>query len=145
MKDIAAKNSPDIKMEKTFYRYGDDGKLIDVPASDFKIGEKIQVRIMVTVKRDMNYVTITDARPAAFEPVDQVPTYNWSDGIFMLRETRDSATNIFINGMPKGTFAIKYDVFVNNKGTFNSGLANIQSLYAPQLVAHSNGTIITVE
>ena len=145
MKDVAAKNSPDIKMEKTFYRYGDDGKLIDVPASDFKIGEKIQVRIMVTVKRDMNYVTITDARPAAFEPVDQVPTYDWSDGIFMLRETRDSATNIFINGMPKGTFAIKYDVFVNNKGTFNSGLANIQSLYAPQLVAHSNGTIITVE
>lgn len=145
MKDVAAKDSPDIKMEKTFYRYGDDGKLIDVPASDFKIGEKIQVRIMVTVKRDINYVTITDARPAAFEPVDQVPTYDWSDGIFMLRETRDSATNIFINGMPKGTFAIKYDVFVNNKGTFNSGLANIQSLYAPQLVAHSNGTIITVE
>lgn len=145
MNKVSAKDSPDIKMVKTFYRYGDDGKLIDVPASDFKLGEKIQVRITVTTKRDMNYVTITDARPAAFEPVDQLPTYDWSDGIFMLRETRDSATNIFINGMPKGTFAIKYDVFVNNKGTFNSGLASIQSLYAPQLTAHSNGTVITIK
>lgn len=145
MNKVSAKDSPDIKMVKTFYRYGDDGKLIDVPASDFKLGEKIQVRITVTTKRDMNYVTITDARPAAFEPVDQLPTYDWSDGIFMLRETRDSATNIFINGMPKGTFAIKYDVFVNNKGTFNSGLASFQSLYAPQLTAHSNGTVITIK
>ena len=93
----------------------------------------------------MNYVAITDQRPAAFEPVDKVPTYDWRDGIFMLRETRDAQTNIFVTGLPKGTFVIAYDVYVNNAGQFASGIATAQCLYAPQHVAHSAGTTVTTK
>lgn len=143
MSEVSKADSDVISIEKKFYRYGEDGVLESVPATEFRLGDKIQVRLTVNVTKDMNYVALTDERPAAFEPVDQVPVYDWRDGIYTLRETRDSSTNIFISGLPKGTFILKYDVYVNNAGTFSSGIAEIQCQYAPQMVAHSAGAVIT--
>ena len=143
MSEVGKADSDVISIEKKFYRYGEGGILESVPATEFRLGDKIQVRLTVNVSKDMNYVALTDERPAAFEPVDQVPVYDWRDGIYTLRETRDSNTNIFISGLPKGTFVLKYDLYVNNAGTFSSGIAEIQCQYAPQMVAHSAGAVIT--
>ena len=62
-----------------------------------------------------------------------------------MRETRDSATNIFFNRLMKGTRVITYDVFVNNAGTCSSGIATLQCQYAPQQVAHTAGTTVTAQ
>ncbi len=98
----------------------------------------------LTVKsgRDIQYVAIDDERAAALEPLDQTPTPLYSEGICFYRENRDSSTNFFITNLPKGTYMISYELSVNNAGTFASGIATIQSQYAPELSAHSSGTIL---
>ena len=145
MKDVNKKSSSDVKLEKKFYRYNNDGILENVASTQFKVGDRIQVRLTVRTERDMDYVAITDERPALFEPVDQLPAYEWKEGTFYMRETRDSSTNIFFTRLSKGTRVITYDVFVNNAGNFSSGIATLQCQYAPQITAHSAGQEISAE
>lgn len=145
MAEVENASSSDIRIEKTFYRYGNDGKLESLPVSEFKIGDRLQVRIVIKTARDLDYVALTDDRAAIFEPVDQLPVYEYAEGTRYLRETRDSATNIFFNRLMKGTRVITYDVFVNNAGTCSSGIATLQCQYAPQQVAHSAGTTVTAK
>ena len=145
MAEVGNASSSDIRIEKTFYRYGNDGKLESLPVSEFKIGDRLQVRIVIKTARDLDYVALTDDRAAIFEPVDQLPVYEYAEGTRYLRETRDSATNIFFNRLMKGTRVITYDVFVNNAGTCSSGIATLQCQYAPQQVAHSAGTTVTAK
>ena len=38
----------------------------------------------------------------------------------------------------------KYDMYVNNEGEFSSGIATIQSQYAPQITAHSAGNTLNI-
>lgn len=145
MAEVENASSSNIRIEKTFYRYGNDGKLGSLPVSEFKIGDRLQVRIIIKTARDLDYVALTDDRAAIFEPVDQLPVYEYAEGTRYLRETRDSATNIFFNRLMKGTRVITYDVFVNNAGTCSSGIATLQCQYAPQQVAHSAGTTVTAK
>ena len=145
MVEVENASSSDIRIEKTFYCYGNDGKLESLPVSEFKIGDRLQVRIVIKTARDLDYVALTDDRAAIFEPVDQLPVYEYAEGTRYLRETRDSATNIFFNRLMKGTRVITYDVFVNNAGTCSSGIATLQCQYAPQQVAHSAGTTVTAK
>jgi uncharacterized protein YfaS (alpha-2-macroglobulin family) len=91
----------------------------------------------------MEYVAITDNRAACFEPVEQLPAPIITEGIYFYRENRDAATNMFVNRLPKGTYLLSYEVYVNNSGTFSSGIASIQSQYAPELSAHSAGTTLS--
>ena len=145
MAEVENASSSDIRIEKTFYRYGNDGKLESLPVSEFKVGDRLQVRIVIKTARDLDYVALTDDRAAIFEPVDQLPVYEYAEGTRYLRETRDSATNIFFNRLMKGTRVITYDVFVNNAGTCSSGIATLQCQYAPQQVAHTAGTTVTAQ
>ncbi len=145
MNEVAKASSSDIKIEKQFYRYDAGGKLESTSTSKLKVGDKLQVRITIKTGRDLSFVALTDQRPAAFEPVDQLPTYEWKERSLYLRETRDASTNVFFTFIDKGTRVITYDVYVNNAGTFSNGIASLQCQYAPQIVAHSNGTMITAE
>jgi len=115
-----------------------------VTADTISVGDRVKVLLTVTVNRDMEYVVIDDQRAAAFEPVDQLPGYIYSEGIAFYRENGDESTNMFITYMPKGTYQLEYELNVNNAGTFTSGLATIQSQYAPALTAHSAGCLYKI-
>lgn len=145
MKEVQQQSATDIQVNKEFYLYDEAGKLIGKPANTFKVGDRVQVRVTVKTARDLDFVALTDDRAACFEPVDQLPVYSWKEGIRSYRETRNSTSNIFITRLTKGTYVMTYDVFVNNVGTYNSGIATVQCQYAPQIVSHSNGTVITAE
>jgi hypothetical protein len=49
-----------------------------------------------------------------------------------------------VNNLPKGTYLLTYDMYVNNEGKFASGIATIQSQYAPQITAHSAGNLLNI-
>jgi uncharacterized protein YfaS (alpha-2-macroglobulin family) len=122
--------------------YAQDGTLHS--ATSFKVGDKVKVRVVIKVNKDMDYVTITDERASCFEPVDKLSGYRSEDRTWFYLETKDTQTNVFINNLSKGTHIIGYDVWVTNPGEFTSGIATIQSQYAPQMTAHSSGKMITV-
>ena len=107
------------------------------------MGDKVKVRVIIKTNKDMNFVTMTDERAACFEPVDQLSGYRSEDNTWFYQETKDTQTNVFINGLRKGTHIIGYDVWVTNPGEFTSGIATIQCQYAPQLTTHSAGKTIT--
>lgn len=143
--EIQAYSCGEVSVEKQLYRrvVTPDGFGWEA-ADSLKVGDRVKVQLVVNTKRDMEYVVIDDNRSAAFEPVDQLPGYIYSEGVAFYRENRDAVTNMFIPYMPKGTYLLTYELNVNNAGSFTSGLATIQSQYAPSLSAHSSGTVYVI-
>ncbi|MCH5319753.1 MAG: hypothetical protein J1E38_08620 [Paramuribaculum sp.] len=119
-----------------------DGELSSV--KEYKTGDKIRVMLTITNKDNIDFVTISDERASCLEPVVQLPTPIYQDGLCFYRENGDSSTNIFIDHLPKGTYLLSYDMWVNNAGQFTSGVAKIQSQYNPAVSAHSGGNRLIV-
>jgi len=141
MTQIQEKAIEEVSISKEYYVYAQDGTLHQ--ATSFKVGDKVMVRVVIKVNKDMDFVTITDERASCFEPVDQLSGYKMQDRSWFYQETKDSQTNLFFNSLSKGTHIVGYDVWVTNPGEFTSGIATIQCQYAPQLSAHSAGKQIT--
>lgn len=145
MADVKAASCSDLSIEKAIYKRvaTPDGEKW-VNADSLRTGDVVQVNLIITAARDIDYVAIVDNRAACLEPIDQMPAPIWAEGLCFYRENRDAATNIFISHMPKGTYRLSYLLNVNNAGTFASGLATIQSQYAPAITAHSSGTLLRI-
>lgn len=116
-----------------------------VETKSVAVGELVQVQLQVSTSRDMEYLTIVDARPAAFEPVDQIPGFVYSGGVAFYRENNNESTNLFIDYLPRGIYYISYEMNVNVAGSFASGPATIQSQYSPELNARSGSSRIMVK
>lgn len=145
MTDIKAASCADLSIEKAIYKRvatPEGEKWVD--AGTLRAGDVVQINLTIVAARDIDYAAIVDNRAACLEPVEQLPAPIWSEGICFYRENRDAATNIFITRLPKGTYRLSYLLNVNNAGTYSSGIATIQSQYAPSLTAHSSGTLLRI-
>ena len=119
-----------------------DGKWVQT--TDFTLGQRVQVQLIIKADRDMQYITIYDDRPASFEPLDQMPGWVRSGDLGAYRQNSDTRTALFVNYLPKGTYYLTYDMTASLAGTFASGTATIQSQYAPEFTARSSASRITV-
>ena len=142
MTSVKARPGRDLSIEKRCL-VERDGKWVETDR--FALGERVRVQLTVKAKRNLQYVSIDDERPAAFAPVDQLPGYVWDGSLGFYRENLDASTRLFINYLPQGTYHISYDMTAAAQGSFISGIATLQSQYAPELTAHSAGNTITVE
>lgn len=142
MATVKARPGRDISVEKRVLVQR-AGKWVET--TQFSLGERVRVELLVKAARDIQYVSIEDERPAAFEPVDQLPGYVYDGGLGFYRENRDASTCLFVTWLPKGTYHISYDMTASLEGSFVSGIATLQSQYAPELTAHSGASSITVE
>lgn len=115
-----------------------------VESDTARVGDIVKISLTVTVNQGLDYVAIVDNRAACLEPVEQLPAPIFAEGLYFYRENRDSATNIFVSRLPKGVYILEYEMKVNNAGEFASGIATLQSQYAPAMTAHSGGTVLTV-
>lgn len=145
MSEIKAAGCDDVEISKElFVKSSDKDKTVWIDTDSMKVGDVVQVNLTIITKRDMDYVAIIDDRGACFEPVEQLPQPIYAEGICFYRENRDEATNIFVTHLPKGTYRLSYELYVNNAGQYSAGVASLQSQYAPALSAHSAGSIINV-
>lgn len=119
-----------------------DGQWVETQS--FELGERVRVQFTLTVGRDMQYVALTDNRSATLEPCEQLPGFIYDGSVAFYRENGDTQTRLFIDWLPAGTYHITYDATANNSGEFISGVATLQSQYAPELTAHSGGCQISV-
>lgn len=143
--EVKATGCEAVTIEKNLYTLVGDGEGIEAVASDgLTVGSKVRVELLIKVDRDMDYVAITDERPACFEPVEQLPEPIIAENIYFYRENRDAVTNIFVDRLPKGVYRLSYDMWVNNAGVYSTGIATLQSQYAPALTAHSAGGVVRV-
>ncbi len=142
MSEIKSSSCEAVSIEKRLYKQqGTEW----VEAKNLRVGDRVKIQLLIHADRDMQYIAIDDSRAACFEPVEQLPAPIYSQGLCFYRENRDASTNLFVTNMPRGTYMLEYEMWVNNAGIFSSGIATIQSQYAPQLSAHSAGHIITCD
>jgi uncharacterized protein YfaS (alpha-2-macroglobulin family) len=113
--------------------------------TDLKPGDKIIVRIEIRVDRNMEFVHLKDMRAAGLEPINVLSTHKYQDGLWYYENTRDLATNFFMDRLPKGTYVFEYPLRVNHRGDFSNGITTIQSMYAPEFSSHSEGIRVEVD
>ena len=114
-------------------------------SAPLKVGDKITVRLTVKADRDMDFVQIKDDRAACMEPLQAVSGFRWGNGLGYYQATKDASTQFFIDQMRKGTYVIEYQVYVNRTGEYQTGIATVQSAYAPEFGGHTGGYRVMVE
>lgn len=109
-----------------------------------KIGDQLTVRLVITTDREMTFVQIKDGRPACCEPTNEAQHIYFTDGFCYQQVIKDASTLFFIDRLPKGTHIIEHRMHIDRSGTYQAGLATIQSAYAPEFTSHSKGLTIEV-
>lgn len=144
MSAVEAHGNDQIHIARDYYVMR-DGRLVPVGQTILHVGDKVTVRLVLYTDRDMQFMTLTDTRPACFEPVMQLPVYDCGEAVCYYREPKDAVTSFYFDYFPKGTRVIEYEVYVDRIGHYQTGVATFQSYYAPQYTAHSAGDTFIVE
>ncbi|SHF40046.1 alpha-2-macroglobulin family protein [Dysgonomonas macrotermitis] len=110
-----------------------------------KVGDKVIVRLIVKVDRDMEFVQLKDMRASCFEPVETLSGIQWQNATYYYRSTKDASTNFYFDHLAKGAYVFEYPVYVNRVGEYSNGITTVQCMYAPEFVAHTAGFKVIVK
>lgn len=147
--DKITPHSTPLKLTKKLYKetMTDRGPVLEALSNGaiLKVGDKVKVRIELSVDRDMEYVHLKDMRASSFEPMNVISGYRYQDGLGYYESTKDASTNFFIGYLRKGTYVFEYPLRVTHKGDFSNGITSIQCMYAPEFGSHSEGIRVKVE
>lgn len=108
------------------------------------LGDRVRIRLVLRSDRPLDFVSLKDLRPACFEPVEALSGYRWQGGLGYYFSPGDLSTSFYLDHLPRGTFVLEYDQYVNMAGVFAGGVATLQSLYAPQFAARTAGLTLKV-
>jgi uncharacterized protein YfaS (alpha-2-macroglobulin family) len=136
-----------LKMRKKLYtkQHTKKGPVLEAVAGPVHVGDELVVRIGIIVDRDMEYVHLKDYRGSGVEPVNVLSRYKYQDGLAYYESTRDTASHFFIDYLPKGRYIFEYSVRVQHKGRYQTGMAQIQCMYAPEFNSHSESVVLEVQ
>lgn len=146
---VKAEAIPSLSVRKEIVKIVDDNG-VDTGITkgregELRVGDKVRVTLTVGCDRNMDYVALTDPRPSCLEPVKALSGYTAIDGVWCYSETRNTATNLYFDYLPKGTHVYSYECRVSHSGEFGVGPATAQSQYAPAQTAHSEGMTLEVK
>jgi uncharacterized protein YfaS (alpha-2-macroglobulin family) len=110
-----------------------------------KVGDELVTRIELHSDRDMEFVHLKDQRGSGTEPVNVLSGYRYQDGLAYYESTRDTASHFFIDYLPKGSYVFEYSTRVQLRGRYQTGIAQIQCMYAPEFNSHSESVMVDVK
>jgi len=136
-----------LQLVKTLYikKMTDEGQVLYPVDGALAVGDELVVRIELRVDRDMEYVHMKDQRPSGAEPVDVLSHYRYQDGLGYYQSTRDTATHFFMDYLSKGVYVFEYSTRIQHKGQYQTGIASIQCMYAPEFNSHSESFDLEVQ
>lgn len=147
--DQVKKQKTDISVDKKLFieRNNAQGQaeLIPLEGQELKIGDKVTVRLTLSLKQDMEFLHLKDLRAACFEPMQQLSGNHWKFGTVYYQDTKDAATHFFFQALSRGTYVIEYPVRISRAGSYRDGIATLQSVYSPEFNAHSDAQTLEVE
>ncbi|MGV8879372.1 MAG: alpha-2-macroglobulin family protein [Sphingobacteriaceae bacterium] len=133
----------DIQLERKYFveQVNSSGAFLQLVDAQHqpKVGEVLKVVIYLKANRDFDYIHLKDMRPAGTEPMDVLSAYKYQDGLSYYEVAKDVATNFFISRLNKGSYVFEYRLRVAQQGNFATGITSVQSMYAPEFNAHSEG------
>jgi hypothetical protein len=135
-----------LKLRKTLYTKVNTAKgpTLQPVKGALQVGDELVVRLELRVDRDMEYIHLKDQRGSGTEPVDVISRYKYQDGLAYYESTRDTASHFFIDYLPKGTYVFEYSTRVQLRGQYQTGIAEIQCMYAPEFNSHSESLMLRV-
>ena len=122
-----------------------DGPEISPVTGPVQIGDELVTRVEIRVDRDMEFVHLKDYRGSGTEPVNVLSRYQSRDGLWYYESTQDTATHFFIDYLRKGTYVFESSVRVQHAGKYQTGIAELQCMYAPDFNSHSGSVAIEVK
>jgi hypothetical protein len=136
-----------LKLKKTLYVKVSTAKgpVLEPVKGPLNVGDELVVRIELRVDRDMEYVHLKDQRGSGTEPVNVLSRYKYQDGLAYYESTRDTASHFFIDYLPKGTYVFEYSTRIQLRGQYQTGVAQIQCMYAQEFNSHSQSLPLTVK
>ncbi|HPM80284.1 MAG TPA: alpha-2-macroglobulin family protein [Candidatus Anammoximicrobium sp.] len=136
-----------LKLKKSLYvkENTDKGPVLQPVAGPIKVGDELVVRVELRTDRDMEYVHLKDHRGSGTEPVSVLSQYKFQDGLYYYESTRDAASHFFIDYLPKGVYVFENSVRVQHRGQYQTGMAQIQCMYAPEFNSHSESIELKVQ
>ncbi len=120
------------------------GPVLTPVTGPVSVGDELVVRLELRTDRDLEFVHLKDQRGSGVEPVNVLSGYRYQDGLGYYEATRDTATHFFFERLPKGVHVFEYPVRVQLRGSYQSGLAEIQCMYAPEFNSHSDSVRLEV-
>jgi hypothetical protein len=136
-----------LKLKKSLYTKINTarGPVLQPVKGPLAVGDELVVRLELRADRDMEFVHLKDQRGSGTEPVNVLSRYKYQDGLAYYESTRDTASHFFIDYLPKGTCVFEYSTRVQLRGEYQTGVAEIQCLYAPEFNSHSENLKLTVK
>ena len=155
--DNPSAGGPAIAWGAVYYQFTDD--LDKIPASEsgitlrrtyqhegpLKVGDRVKVRIDITCDRAMDYLELIDGRPSCVEPVSTRAGWRWSNGLGYYVTVNSTDTRCYVEHIDKGKYYFEYEVYVTNPGSFMTGVATMQCMYAPEFRAMAPAQTLVVE
>ena len=147
MSKVTAYEGTPLKLKKTLFIKSNTsrGPVLEPFKDSLKVGDELVMRIELRVDRDMEYVHLKDQRGSGTEPVSVLSQYKYQDGLAYYESTRDTASHFFIDYLPKGTYVFEYSTRVQLRGEYQTGIAEIQCMYAPEFNSHSQSIPLIVK
>ena len=109
-----------------------------------RVGDRVRLRYVLTSDRDYEYVRLKAGRAACLEPVESRSGYEYRNGLGYYKEVKDASTNYFFERLPKGTYVIEAECYVERAGRYALGAVKLNGVYAPEFTAYGAGTVLEV-
>lgn len=147
--DKITPSQTDLRLERKYYLEKQTANrlaLVEVDRENQpRVGDLLKVVVTVKAGRDFEYIELKDMRPSGTEPVDVLSSYRYQNGLYYYQVTKDLATIFFISNLNKGSYVFQYQLRVAQPGNFSTGISTVQSMYAPEFNAHSEGARMIVK
>jgi len=146
IENVTAYADTPLTLTKELYvkRNTDSGPVLERVEGAVQVGDELVVRLVLRTDRDLEYVHLKDHRGSGTEPVDVLSQYRFREGLAYYQSTRDAASHFFIDYLRQGTYVFEYSTRVQLRGQYQTGMATIQCLYAPEFGGHSESLAIKV-
>lgn len=148
IENITPHDGTPLQIEKQLFvvRATDSGPVLR-PIGDepVRVGDELVSRLIVRSDRDMEFLHLRDHRGSGTEPVNVLSQYRRQDALGYYQSTRDAAEHFFIGYLSKGTYVLESRCRVQLRGNYQTGMASIESMYAPQYNSHSESHALEVK
>ena len=147
MSKVTPHEGTPLKLKKSLFTRVNTSKgpVLESVKGALNVGDELVVRIELRVDRDMEFIHLKDQRGSGTEPVNVLSQYKYQDGLAYYESTRDTASHFFIDYLPKGAYVFEYATRVQLRGEYQTGIAEIQCMYAPEFNSHSQSTVLVVK
>jgi uncharacterized protein YfaS (alpha-2-macroglobulin family) len=115
------------------------------PEDVLKLGDEIKVKLQITSANDLSFVHVKDLRASGLEPLLTDSGHRYTGVALYYETTKDASKHYYFERLTKGVHLLEYDLVVNSSGSFSTGVATVESMYAPELNAHSNSGNLVIK